>query len=205
MQRLEHDVEVGVVEYTKVKNESLGCGYGMGATKYTTYAGVPAEEAEAVIKGFRAANPKITNFWRRLDSMIASAARDKSKHLAIDLPSGDTLQYYTIRASKKGFEGFTTKGDFGHQSLQPRLWGGTLTENVTQRTARDVLANAIINLEAAGFPVLFHAHDEVILEVPVDSKDEAAAEATKILTTPPAWASDLPLGVEGGFADSYTK
>ena len=138
--------------------------------------------------------------------MVASAARDKSKHLVIDLPSGDTLQYYTIRASKKGFEGFTTKGDFGHQSLQPRLWGGTLTENVTQRTARDVLANAIINLEAAGFPVLFHAHDEVILEIDDNpGKEDAIREAEIILKTPPEWAADLPLGTEGSTATAYTK
>ena len=197
--------ELPVAKYTRIKNEALGLGFGMGAAKYTSYANVELEEAEEVVKGFRAANPKVTAFWRRLDSIIASAARDKSKHLSIDMPSGDTLQYFNVRSSKGGYEGFTIKGDFGHQSLQPRLWGGTLCENTVQRAARDILANAVVNLEAAGLRAVFHAHDEVILEVPVDSKDEAAAEATKILTTPPAWASDLPLGVEGGFADSYTK
>jgi DNA polymerase bacteriophage-type len=198
--------EVGIARYTKIKNESLGAGYGMGATKYMTYANVEAAEAEEVIKGFRASNPKITAFWRRLDNMISSAARDKSKHLCIDMPTGDTLQYFNVRPSKKGYEGFTMKGDYGFQSLQPRLWGGTLTENVTQRCARDVLANAVIELEDAGLPVLFTSHDEVVLELDKDaSLDEAVKEAEQILTTPPEWAEGLVLGVEGGLAESYTK
>jgi DNA polymerase len=179
----------------------------MGADRYTGYAHVEMDEAEQVIQTFRACNPKITAFWKRLDSVIASAARDKTKSFSIDLPSGDTLQYFTVRPKADGrYEGFVTKTDFGFQSHQPRLWGGTLTENVTQRTARDIMANAIVNLEAAGFPVVFSVHDEVILELDSDaSLGEAIKEAEKILLTPPDWASDLPLGIEGSTATAYTK
>lgn len=198
--------EIGVAKYTRVKNESLGCGYGMGADKYTSYAHVEIAEAKEVIAGFRANNPKITRFWRQLDSLIASAARDKSKHLSIDMPTGDTLQYFTVRASKKGYEGFVTKGDFGFQSLQSRLWGGTLTENVTQRMARDLLANAVLNLEDGGIPVLFTSHDEAILEIDNDaSKDEAIAKANRILALTPEWAPGLVLATEGNLATEYTK
>ena len=198
--------ELGVDKYTKVKNESLGCGYGMGPDKYTTYAAVPLEEAAMVIRGFRANNPKITQFWRKLDNLIASSARDKAKRLAIEMPSGDLLQYFAVRASKKGYEGYVTKSDFGFQSHQGRLWGGTLTENVTQRMARDILASAIVNLGDAGFSVVFHVHDEIILELDEDaSKENAVREAEQILKTPPEWAADLPLGVEGNFATAYTK
>jgi DNA polymerase bacteriophage-type len=199
--------EVGVAKYTKVKNESLGCGYGMGADRYTGYAQVEMDEAKQVIQTFRACNPKITAFWKRLDSIIASAARDKTKSFSIDLPSGDTLQYFNVRPkSGGGMEGYVTKTDFGYQSHQPRLWGGTLTENVTQRTARDIMAHAIVNLEAAGFPVVFSVHDEVILELDDDAgKDDAVREAEIILKTPPEWAADLPLGTEGSFATAYTK
>ena len=198
--------EVGIAKYTKVKNESLGCGYGMGAERYMSYAGVEMLEAEMVVRGFRNNNPKITAFWRKLDSLIASAARDKSKHLSIDMPTGDALQYFTVRPIKRGYEGFATKGDFGFQSRQGRLWGGTLTENVTQRMARDVLANAVVNLEDAGIPVLFTSHDEAILEIDDDaSKDEAVAEANQILQQTPEWASGLVLAIEGNLATEYTK
>ena len=197
--------EIGVAKYTKVKNESLGCGYGMGASKYTSYANVSSVEAKQVIAGFRAGNPKIVALWGKLDNLISQSSRDKSKHLGLVLPSGDLLQYFNIRGRSSSYEGFVTQGDFGHTSLQSRLWGGTLTENITQRMARDVLASAIIRLEEAGLRVAFHCHDEVILEVPLDSKTEARAEAEQIMTKPPEWAADLPLGVDGGFAESYTK
>lgn len=201
--------EVGVARYTKIKNESLGCGYGMGWKKYMTYANVEEEEAKQVITGFRANNPKITAFWCKLQDLIVRCVLKKEKGLALQLPTGEHLKYFGIRPyvreAKAGYEGYVIRGDLTHNSHQPRLWGGVLTENVTQRMARDVLANAIINPEDAGLRVAWHCHDEVILEVPLDSKDEAKAEAYRILTTPPAWAPDLPLGVEGEFAECYVK
>lgn len=198
--------EVGIARYTKIKNESLGCGFGMGANKYMTYANVPQEEAEAVVRGFRLGNKKITDFWAKLDGLIVNACRDKSHHLAMEMPSGDLLQHFHIRSSGRGYESFTVKGDFSQQSRQPRLWGGTLTENVTQRMARDVLAEAALRLEGGGFPVMFHSHDEVILAVDEGvNKAEAKADAMHLFTKAPDWAPDLPLGCEGDFCMAYVK
>ena len=59
------------------------------------------------------------------------------------------------------------------------------------------MANAIINLEAAGLLVRFHVHDEIIIEVPIEAQEEATREIDRILRQPPEWAPDLPLGVEG--------
>ena len=108
----------------------------MSWLRFQDYAGLPKEEAQTIVKNFRANNPKVVNMWRRFDSVIAVASRDKDRHMALELPTGDLLQYFNVRAkSDGGFEGFVTKGDFGALSRQPRLWGGTLTENVTQRMA----------------------------------------------------------------------
>lgn len=194
-----------------IVSNCLGLGFGMGARKFEDYAranggDVSSSEAKAIVTSFRAGNQKIVQFWNRLDNLIVTACRDKSHDLGLVMPSGDLLKYFSIKSKMRGYEGYTTKGDFGHQSRQPRLWGGTLCENVTQRVARDVLAEAVVNLEEAGLPVAYTVHDEVILELDNDgSKEEAAREAVRILTTPPAWCSDLPLAVEGNFADSYTK
>ena len=177
----------------------------MGPDKYTSYANVSIDVAKSVVTGFRATNPKVVGFWKRMDNIIRTAARDKSRHLAVELPSGDLLQHFAIRTNGKGYQSYTTKTDFSHNSLQPRLWGGTLVENLTQRMARDVLATAVVNLEEAGIRVAFHAHDEVILEIPLDSRDEAREVATRIMKTAPAWAADLPLDVEGDWATAYTK
>lgn len=171
------------------------------------YANVSETDAKAIVKGFRVTNPKVVALWRKLDEVIKTSAKEHQKrHLVAEMPSGEKLQYFDICASNGGgYIGYVVKGDTSLTSRQPRLWGGTLTENVTQRMARDILANSVVNLESAGIRVVFHAHDEVILEVPVDSKAEAKAEALRIMTTPPEWAPDLPLGVEGDFAEAYTK
>jgi len=90
-------------------------------------------------------------------------------------------------------------------SRQPRLWGGTLTENVTQRMARDVLADSILRLDAAGFRVVFHAHDEVILALPEAGAKAAFDEAASLMSTAPEWCPDLPVAVDGALSPHYVK
>ena len=73
-----------------------------------------------------------------------------------------------------------------------RAWFGTLVENVVQGTARDLLATAIVRAEARGWSVVFHCHDEIVIEVPEGSVSEQ--EVLALLLEPPAWAAGLPLG-----------
>lgn len=208
--------------YKSVKAQVLGLGYGMGAKKYMDTAArdgiiLTPVEARVVVSKWRSLNPKIVRMWQGFDEMILETSLDDSHLLEIQLPSGDYLRHFGVRATaknygdedepktKRGYESYTTKGDFGHTSHQPNLWGGVLTENVTQRMARDVMAEAVLRLESAGLPVIFHAHDEVVLEVDVDSKEEAKIEAERLMAIAPAWAEGLPLAVEGDFSETYTK
>ena len=210
--------------YKSVKAQVLGLGYGMGAGRYKETAAkdgivLTDEEAKATVDTWRKLNPKIIEFWRQMDETVKAATMDRAKLLEVVMPTGDKLRHFGVRhfskpitdpdtgevTTKRGYESFTTKGDFTPMSKQPNLWGGTMAENVTQRMARDVLAEAVIRLENAGLPVVFHAHDEVILEVDITSKEEAKRAAEQILGVAPAWAPDLPLGVEGDFADTYVK
>lgn len=197
--------ELGLAKYTLIKNEVLGLGYGMGASRYCDYANVDAATAETTVTQFRARNPRITGFWRSLDETIRTAARSQSRDIKIKMPSGEYLRYFHVRGSDGGHEGYMMRGDFSHASKQSRLWGGTLAENVTQRMARDVLGNAVVSLEGAGFDVAFTSHDEGILEVDKDNREDAKAEAVQIMTRVPAWCRGLPLAVEGDFCERYTK
>lgn len=207
--------EFGKDRYTKLKNEALGLGYGMGPVKYVTYTAavgqhVSPDEAKAIVRNFRLQNPKVVALWRHFDGLIQRAALDPHKSISIEMPTGDLLQHYSVRvkgalSGKRAYESFTIRGDFSQQSHQMNLWGGVLTENVTQRMARDVLAEQILALEDAGLPVYFHAHDEVIVAVPKGSEKEALAHASQIMRTPPAWCDDLPLDCEGQIADHYIK
>ena len=82
-------------------------------------------------------------------------------------------------------------------------YGGKLVENIVQATARDCLAAAIENLEAAGFPVVFHVHDECVIDCPEAQAD--LDEVVKLMTLPIPWATGLPLNADGWVGDFFKK
>lgn len=82
-------------------------------------------------------------------------------------------------------------------------YGGSLAENVTQAVARDVLVNGIRNVEAAGYPVVMHVHDEAVAEVPSDFG--SVDEFEKLLCKPAGWMEGLPVVAEGYRATRYRK
>ncbi len=94
-----------------------------------------------------------------------------------------------------------------------KTYGGKLVENVVQATARDILAEAIVRADEAGFEVLMHSHDELVSEAPTRSSEGlrglpegVAGEAyKKIVETLPAWAEGLPLKSGGWHGDRYKK
>lgn len=80
-----------------------------------------------------------------------------------------------------------------------------IAHNCTQATARDLFADALLRLDDAGLRPVMLIHDEVVIEVDEQDAPAALQDATTILTTPPAWAEDLPVDVEGRIADRYGK
>lgn len=83
-------------------------------------------------------------------------------------------------------------------------YAGKLFENVVQATAHDLLRFAIVNVEAAGYPVVLHIHDEIVSEVPEGFGSVEEFEA--IMSRRPAWAADWPVAVDGGYrAKRYKK
>jgi DNA polymerase len=200
--------------YQFAKIRVLALGYGMGPALFQKTAGAAGitltpEEAEEQVSDFRSTNPLIVGLWRKYDELVRGAAMEDDRQLGIEMPTGELLRHFEVRTrlSKDGggYESYTIRGEFTHQSRQPRLWGGTLTENVTQRMARDVLADAILRLEEAGIPVVFHAHDEVVLALPEADAAEALEEAKRVMREAPDWCEDLPLEVDGAVTDRYTK
>jgi len=85
-------------------------------------------------------------------------------------------------------------------------YGGKLTENIVQAIARDCLAHAITNLEAAGYPIVFHVHDEVVIDMkPYEANDKMLEDVCSIMKQKPAWAPGLPLDAAGWVGDFFTK
>jgi hypothetical protein len=83
-----------------------------------------------------------------------------------------------------------------------RLYGGKIVENVVQAVARDILVEAILRLERAGWAVVLHVHDEIILQVPSERDQDGLAAAVEALSTEPTWAPGLPLAAEGQIGNS---
>jgi len=83
-----------------------------------------------------------------------------------------------------------------------RTYGGSLTENVTQATARDLLAEAMLRLDREGFPIIATVHDEIICEV---SKDQSFDRFDEMMKQTPTWAWGCPIEVESYSAERYRK
>jgi DNA polymerase len=80
-------------------------------------------------------------------------------------------------------------------------YGGKLTENIVQAISRDCLANAMVKLDAAGFEIVMHVHDEVVAEVEGDHLEEML----ELMREPIPWAPGLPLEAAGFTTDFYMK
>jgi DNA polymerase len=111
----------------------------------------------------------------------------------LQLPSGRVLYYRHTRLNNEG----QIKWQWGN------LWGGSITENIVQAVARDLLGYWILELEKAKLPVVLHSHDEVVILS--DLPKMGLRVAKNIMKSKPAWAEGLPLDVEGVISDVYKK
>ncbi len=192
----------------KVKSIVLGCGYGMGATKFSAFSGMPMDEAEKAVALYRERMSLVPKYWRSLDQDMATACA-VSEPFELDLPSGRSLRYGKVRRMKEA--GSVTRFRYigkivrNGQLRDFPLWGGILTENLSQGLARDIFSDMMLRVDAAGFPVILHVHDEMVCEVPEAQAEEALAKILEIMHTPPSWIPDIPVAAEGGILDLYTK
>ncbi|MFZ5817788.1 MAG: hypothetical protein ACOY93_21250, partial [Bacillota bacterium] len=102
-----------------------------------------------------------------------------------------------------GRPGLTYEGQNQGRWVRERTYGGKLVENITQAVARDCLAEALLRVSAAGYPIAFHVHDEVVADVPLGF---GSAEAMAgIMGQPIPWAPGLPLKAEAFECEYYQK
>jgi DNA polymerase len=120
------------------------------------------------------------------------------------IPSGRTLCYRAPEiAIVEKYWGPTEVIQYIDNEGQNELYGGKLTENLTQAVARDLLANAIFNVEAHGYPVVLHVHYELVTEV-LDGFG-SVEELCELMCQLPPWADGLPLKAEGWRGKRYRK
>jgi DNA polymerase len=187
--------------YGLAKARVLGLGYQCAAERFVDVARIMGgieislAEAEKTVADFRRSNPLITGLWSKLEREFVSK---HGKTYFLKLPSGRYLRYFDVDA-----ETMTAANERG--GTRYSFYGGKLVENYIQSTARDVFAENILHVEDAGFPVLFHVHDEVIVEVPVAQAEAAKTEIERLMSICPQWLEGCPLGAEAIVAEHYLK
>ena len=199
--------------YKFAKERVLSLGYGMGAQRFQARAktnlglDLSLEQAQDAVTDFRESNPRIVDQWKKFQMIILAAQRSEDRTIEITMPTGDLLKHFRIRGKGmgKGYESLTIRDEESQASRIDNLFGGLLTENTTQRMARDVLGEAILRLEQAGIEVAFHAHDEIIMNLPEATAAQDFEDAKAIMSQCPDWCPDLPLAVDGEIHNTYTK
>lgn len=204
----------------KGKQATLSCGYGggVGALK-AMGAKMPEEEMQPLVDAWRAANPNIVAFWNALDRAARAIIRRKTSarigkvalywqddKMFMRLPSGRNLCYQSPHFTENRFGsdaiGYYAPNATGQMVVQ-ETFGGKLAENATQAIARDILAHALLTLEKNGYPVVFHVHDEAVVEMP--NGQGSLEEACRLMAIAPNWAEDLPLRADGYECAYYQK
>ena len=207
----------------KGKIAELALGYGGAVGALTAMGaldmGLAEEELPPLVRQWREANPHIIRLWAQVEDAAMTAAREKARvrlgrltfhcrsgMLFITLPSGRKLCYVKprIQTNRFGGDGLTYEG-VGESKKWTRIgtFGGKLTENIVQATARDLLAEAMLRLRDAGLEIVMHVHDEAVLEVPIGHS--GVEEVCALMAEAPAWADGLPLRADGYECRFYQK
>jgi DNA polymerase len=209
----------------KGKIAELALGYGGGTNALLAFGadklGMTDEEMAETVDRWREASPHITALWRSLEQAAIRCIKRKRSTLStvggirfdyedpilwMVLPSGRRIAYWgaDFGQNRWGNPSLSYWGTDQKTKKWSRLetWGGKLTENLVQATARDCLKESMLRLNAAGYDIRAHVHDEVIITAPMDVKVEDVAA---VMGQPIEWAPGLLLRADGYECSSYRK
>lgn len=212
-------------KYQLSKIQVLGLGFGCGWEKFITIAlgydvCLNEEQSKNIVTEFRQNNLKISGrgpsydgsredepvgIWRVLDDAFKQSVGGDYQ---IELPSGRQLTYRDVRRAvkmKKNSEGklekrFVHTAEIGGDRFE--LYGGLLTENLVQATARDVFGAHLLTLEDQIGDVIWTVHDEAITEVDLDVTPK---DVEGVMAVTPDWLEGCPVAAEAKESQFYTK
>jgi DNA polymerase len=210
------------------KTDALAFQYQGGVHAYRKVTGDDQTSDEIILArrdAWRRDHPEHKNFWQLAVFQAVQAIRHpgqeftaraitfqydlKTGFLEMMLPSGRQLTYPAAelfedeRYNTTSFTFLDASGSktgrMYHERKGGGVFGGLLLENITQAVCRDIFAEAMPRLEAAGYPIVMHTHDEWVCEVPEDFG--SLEEFLALITAPPSWAPNLPIAAKGRISD----
>lgn len=213
----------------KGKISVLALGYGGGVAALEAMGGsklgLTEYEEKETVKLWRTANPNIVRFWATIEKAAITAIKTGREvtinrgmvigfrwgMLLITLPSGRTICYPRASIGTEYNDGWRGDHDIiEYEGLNQntkkwgkiRTYGGKLTENVVQAIARDILGIVILRARKKDLPVVFHIHDEIVVEAP---ETRPLADVEALFSEPIEWCRDLPLKGVGYGTPYYLK
>lgn len=213
----------------KGKVATLALGYAGGTNAMINMGalrmGLSEDELPDIVRRWRSANPSIVRMWYAIEQCAKDAVqhhRQTATHglifthegdyatgqdfLTVQLPSGRKLFYAKPFLAEGRFEGKISLHYWGVNQTSKKwstiqTYYGKLTENFIQAIARDCLAEALLKTAAWGHRIVFHVHDEIVVEGPPEALDDLLA----IMAEPIPWAPGLVLRGDGYVAEFYKK
>lgn len=213
----------------KGKIATLALGYGGGVSALEAMGGsrlgLTEKEEKEIVNLWRDSNPHIVKMWAIIEKAAMTAIKTGesitvhrgivvSKRwgmLLITLPSGRTICYPRAEVGTEYNDGW--RGD--HEIIEyeglnqttkkwgkVRTYGGKLTENIVQAVARDILGIVILRAKKADLDIVFHIHDEIVVEA---TPDQSLADVEALFSKPIEWCRDLPLKGAGYTTPYYLK
>lgn len=215
-----HGVNGELRQKGKIAELALGYGGGVGAmiSMGAIDMGIAEEELQPIVDSWRQSNPAIVKLWWDVHRCVIKAVKDKqpqtykcltfeyqSGMLFIGLPSGRRLAYAkpSVYCNDYGRDEIAYMGvDATKKWGKIDSYGPKFVENIIQAMSRDILAEAMARMEAAGYDIVMHVHDEAVIEAP---RDAVLEDACQIMSKAPDWAPGLILNAAGYECEFYQK
>lgn len=215
-----HGVNGELRQKGKIAELALGYGGGVGAmiSMGAIDMGLAEEELQPIVDSWRQSNPAIVKLWWDVHRCVIKAVKDKqpqtykcltfeyqSGMLFIVLPSGRRLAYAKPSVYRNDYD----RDEIAYMGVDAtKKWGKIdsygpkFVENIIQAMSRDILAEAMARMEAAGYDIVMHVHDEAVIEAP---RDAVLEDACQIMSKAPDWTPGLILNAAGYECEFYQK
>ena len=196
----------------------LGLGYGTGAKKLQHTlktqppgADLPEAECKRIVDLYRQTNHKIPTLWHECDLALnhliswpkgaKEYALGQHKCLwiteqGVRLPNGLHIRYPKLRKENDRFIYTSRKGVVS-------IWGGAMVENVVQALARIIVGEQMLEIRKQGYRPVLTVHDAAVIVANKNDVEQAVATISTVMSTPPAWATGLPVACEAKYGESY--